>query len=52
MVPHTTQNNGVVKCFNPTLMKAIWSMLFQAQLLKSCWGEDLVIANYVQIILT
>jgi hypothetical protein len=30
MVSHMTQNNGVVKCFDPTLMKAIWFMLFQA----------------------
>jgi hypothetical protein len=48
MVSHMAQNNGVVECFNPTLMKAIWFMLLQAQLPKSCWGEDLVIANYVQ----
>jgi len=48
MVSHMAQNNGIVECFNPTLMKAIWFMLLQAQLPKSCWGEDLVIANYVQ----
>jgi len=48
MVPHMAQNNGLVECFNPTLMKATWSLLFQAQLPKSCWGEDFVIVNYVQ----
>jgi len=48
LVSHMAQNNGVVEFFNPTLMKAIWFMLFQAQLPKSCWGKDLVIANYVQ----
>jgi hypothetical protein len=48
MVSHMAQNNGIVEFFNPTLMKAIWFMLFQAQLPKSYWGEDLVIANYVQ----
>jgi hypothetical protein len=48
MVPHMAQNNGVVECCNPTLMKAIWSMLFQAQLPKSSWGEDLVIVYYVE----
>jgi len=48
MVSHMAQNNGVVECFNPTLTKAIWFLLLQAQLPKSCWGEDLVIANYVQ----
>lgn len=48
MVSHMAQNNGVVEFFNPILMKAIWFMLFQAQSPKSCWGEDLVIANYVQ----
>ena len=47
IIPGTPQQNGVAKRWNTILLKMVRSMMAQANLLITYWGDALLIATFV-----